>query len=358
MNRKQFIRVFVHLCIWLVVCWGVYRSIEKSTEQLQAQRQTLNEQVQELESRAASSEADQANQVDATGQADKLRAQANQLRKQVDDFWKADWRWLALAGLAYALGMMPSCAYWIMCMNAMEQRVPVPAAIWAYFYGNLGKYVPGKAMVVIMRVTTLAPYGIRKVATTLAIFMETLTSMAVGGTVAAICVLFLDVDYRLRWLAVGLLAATIIPTAPVLLRLVLRKLQPGVDPLTLDQWTSRLNWKLTLKGWASLGFTWIGFGLSLGCVLYGLPSTQWLAETQTEFWLSVYAACALAIVIGFVSLMPGGAGVREVVLATILAPVVGPTAALCCAIWLRFTWIVAELVMAGTSYLVRRYWFR
>jgi glycosyltransferase 2 family protein len=90
-------------------------------------------------------------------------------------------------------------------------------------------------------------------------------------------------------------------------------------------------------------------------VLYGLPSTQWLVQSPVEFWLSVFAACGLSIVIGFVSLVPGGAGVRELVLTMILSPIVGPTAALCCAIWLRITWLVTELIMASLSYVVRWY---
>jgi glycosyltransferase 2 family protein len=345
-QRKKVVRTLAHLLVWLLVGWGIYRAGQKSADQLQAQRVELNRQADTLEQQARDSQPQQAQM---------LRDQANDLRQQVQNFWKADWKYLLLAGMVYAGGLLMSGYYWFACLTALGQIVPWPVVLWAYFYGNLGKYVPGKAMVVVMRLATLAPYGIRKVTTTLTIFMETLSSMAVGGAVAAICVILLDLDWRINLLAIGLLLATVVPTAPALLRFVLVFLQPGVDEATLGQWAQRLNWRLTLRGWAVLSFTWLGFGLSLGCVLYGLPSTQWLVQSPVEFWLSVFAACGLSIVIGFVSLVPGGAGVRELVLTMILSPIVGPTAALCCAIWLRITWLVTELIMASLSYVVRWY---
>lgn len=344
MTRKKLFQVVLHLVIGFVVLWGVYRAIEKSAEQLNDQRQRLSQQADELDLQAESSSPEEA---------ESLHQQAIGLRRQVDNFWKADWRWLLLAGCIYGLSLGSPAAYWIMCMNAMQQRAPVSVGLWAYFYGNLAKYIPGKAMIVVVRIAILSPYGVRKVATTLAIFMETLTSMAVGGTLAAGCVLLLDIDWRIRLLAAGLLFVTMVPTTPALLRLVLRRLQPGIDTDVMDQWTSKINWRLTAKGWGLLSMTWLGFGLSLGCVLYGLPSNQWLSESTFQYWISIYAACALSIVIGFVSLLPAGAGVRELVLATVLSPVVGPVAALCCAVWLRIAWVGAEIVLAAICFLLK-----
>lgn len=358
MSRKKILRLLFYICIWAVVGWGVIRAVQKSTEQLAAQREQLKQQAARLDQQADQIEGSHTNANEPENsipqtEIESLRAQAKQLRHQSDRFWQADWRHLGLAVLVYCFGMVPTARYWLLCLAAMGQQVPWRHAVWAYFYGNLGKYAPGKAMVVVLRVAELSKFGTQKVATSITIFMETLSTMAVGGAIAAICVFFLDLDWRISLMSLGLLAVTAIPTAPFLLRLVLKKLQPGIASEILDQWTKRLNWQLTFKGWGILCFTWLGYGLSLGCVLYGLPSTQWLAESSAQFWLSVFAACALAVVGGFVSMMPGGAGVREVVLATVLSPVVGPTAALSSAVWLRVTWLLGELVMAGLSYLLK-----
>lgn len=357
LQSKKTIRILFHLFVWLIVAWGVWRAARKSMEQLDAQRQSIQTQAAELDSQADalggqnadSNEIDQA----SLAKSKSLRTEAEQLRGQERNFFQADWRFLALGCLIYSLAMIPTASYWLLCLAAMGQNVPWQPALWAYFYGNLGKYVPGKAMVVVLRVAEISRWGGKKVATTLTVFMETLSTMAVGGAVAAVCVMALNLDWRISAGSLGLLVATVVPTAPGLLRLALRKLQPGVPAETIAEWTNRLNWQLTLKGWAILSLTWLGYGLSLGCILYGLHSTQWLVASPIVIWLSIFAACALAVVIGFLSMLPGGAGVRELVLATVLTPVVGPTAALCCAIWLRITWLVAELMMAGLSYVLK-----
>ena len=64
------------------------------------------------------------------------------------------------------------------------------------------------------------------------------------------------------------------------------------------------------------------------------------------------AAIALAMVVGFVSLIPGGAGVRELVLTTVLATAISPVQALLGAIAARILFIVVESVCASVAW----YW--
>ena len=202
-------------------------------------------------------------------------------------------------------------------------------------------------MVIVLRLGALKGYDFKKMATAITIFMETLTMMAVGGALAAICLILLNIDWKLTLLAVGLLLAMLLPTLPLVLRLIIAKLQRGVSAETIREWTSRIHFGLVLKGWLAMTVTWLLFGLSLLCILRGLPISEAMETDWLRLLLSSLGACALAVVLGFVSLLPGGAGVREVVLSTILAPVVGPTAALCAAIWLRITWLVTELAVVA-----------
>lgn len=335
---KHWIKRIVHAVVLVLVAWGIYHTVRKSAVQLNTQRDQLATQADALEATAENSSAEEAL---------RLRSEADQLRREVRDFWKADVRALALAAFCYAAGMLPAGLFWRRCLFALDQRAPTIPILWAYFYGNLGKYFPGKAMVIVIRLAALEPYGIKRVATSVTIFIETLTLMAVGGAVAAVCLILLNLDWRLTLLAIGLLLVTFLPTFPPLLRALLPRLQKGVDAETLSQWTARINWRLIARGWLTLAITWIGFGLSLLIVLYGLPSAQMGNASTTTVLLSAFGASALAIVLGFVSLVPGGAGVREVVLSTVLTPVVGPTAALCSAIWLRIVWLLTELAMAA-----------
>lgn len=325
----------------VLVVWGIYHTVRKSASQLSAQRELLSERATALLTAAGESS-------DAV-EADQLRQQAEQLEHQARNFWKADLRGLVLAGFCYAAGMLPASLYWRRCLFALGQSAPTSAILWAYFYGNLGKYFPGKAMVIVLRLAALDRYGIKRVATSLSIFIETLTMMAVGGAVAAVCLILLNIDWRLTLLSTALLLGTFVPTWPPLLRQLLTRLQKGVDHETLSQWTGRIDWRLIAVGWATLLLTWSGFGVSLLIVLQSLPSTEFGEVSHARLLLSTFGACALAVVLGFVSLIPGGAGVREVVLATVLTPVVGPTAALCSALWVRIVWLGSELAMVGLT---------
>jgi uncharacterized membrane protein YbhN (UPF0104 family) len=165
--------------------------------------------------------------------------------------------------------------------------------------------------------------------------------------------ILLNLDWKLTLLAVGLLLAMFLPTLPPVLRIIIAKLQRGVSHAILREWTSRIHLGLVLKGWVAMTITWLLFGLSLLCILRGLPIAETMETDWSRLMLSSLGACALAVVLGFVSLLPGGAGVREVVLSTILAPIVGPTAALCAAIWLRITWLATELAVVAILAFIR-----
>lgn len=350
MSRKRIIRLAAQAVVLLIVIFGIVHSGRKAALQLTLQRT-------ELAAKATLAEAAALRASDPT-EREQLRIEADRLRNAVDRFWQASPLLLVASGLCYAIGMLPAHWYWRQCLLTMDQRAPQLATSWAYFYGNLGKYFPGKAMVIVLRLRALKDYEFKKMATAITIFMETLTMMAVGGAVAGVCLILLNLDGRLTLLAVGLLLSMLLPTLPPILRIIIAKLQRGVSADTLREWTSRIHVGLVLKGWVAMTVAWLLFGLSLLCILLGLPIAESIETDWSHLLLSSLGACALAVVLGFVSLLPGGAGVREVVLSTILAPVVGPTAALCAAIWLRITWLVTELavvaIIAAMRFLQRR----
>src|SRR5262245_33653345 len=59
--------------------------------------------------------------------------------------------YLAAAGASYLAGLGLSAVYWHRLLHSLGQRPPGPALAWAFFFGHLAKYVPGKAMIVIVR---------------------------------------------------------------------------------------------------------------------------------------------------------------------------------------------------------------
>ena len=61
---------------------------------------------------------------------------------------------------------------------------------------------------------------------------------------------------------------------------------------------------------------------------------------------------ALAMVAGFLSLIPGGAFIREMVLTELIAPQFGDMVALVSAVVLRLVWLGGELVISGILYFI------
>ena len=94
--------------------------------------------------------------------------------------------WVVVAGLLYVAGLSAFGVFFARIMAASPTPVGTAAAVRAYVISHLGKYVPGKAMVVVMRVGLVTPFGARPATAAFATFYETLVMMAAGAVLAAI----------------------------------------------------------------------------------------------------------------------------------------------------------------------------
>jgi hypothetical protein len=94
--------------------------------------------------------------------------------------------WVVASGVLYLAGL--SCSGWFYGQVVQSSATPIGTApaIRAYLISHLGKYVPGKAMVVLMRAGLSVPYGARAATAAIATFYETLVMMAAGGLVAGL----------------------------------------------------------------------------------------------------------------------------------------------------------------------------
>jgi uncharacterized membrane protein YbhN (UPF0104 family) len=274
--------------------------------------------------------------------------------------------WLVLAGAIYLVSQLPSGLFWRRTLLEMGQSVSLPRALRAYYIGHLGKYVPGKAMVLVLRTGLIKTAHIKTSVAIAAVFYETLTTMAIGSLVAAI---MLFIGHREQWpialVALGLAAAMGLPTAPVVFNTLLRVLrkdetaaQSIAGPIDADveddvksshdmPRPTHLRLSRIAPGWIGILIGWILMGLSLWGVIRGMGIT----EPAPWDGLTLYtAAVALAVVAGFVSMLPGGIGVREVALWELMEPAVGPTAAVGSALLLRLVTLAAEVVLAAVIY--------
>jgi len=275
------------------------------------------------------------------------------LHREHLDFSALDWRWMIAGVFAYAVGMFPAAIAWLQTLSGFGQNVPLRAGFHAYFLGHLGKYVPGKAMVIVMRVARLAPLGIEIKPTVVAIFVETLTSIAVGAVLGCVFLFFLP-EFPPSWMIAG--AAVCIPCSIVLLLphtfrailAVLAKSKIGRMPRSVSE---AFTWKMMIRTCLWMAIGWLIHGTAGWLVLSGIQSTPGLSTFQA--WAACVSAIALGSVVGFASMLPGGAGIRELVITWLLSSIVPQPIALFAAIAFRIANLTAEFLVVGAVSIIK-----
>jgi hypothetical protein len=265
--------------------------------------------------------------------------------------WTLQPGWLAAAGGLYLLGLLPEGLFWRRALAALGQNVSLGRTLRAYYIGHLGKYVPGKAMVVVLRTGMICGPGVDTGIAAASVFLETLTMMAVGALLAAAILAF---GYARHgpwlWVSLAMMVAAGIPTLPPVFSRLARLLGVGRSNPAVAAKLAQFRYRTLLWGWVIMLAGWALMGASLWATLraLGVENVGLLGDLHL-----VTAAVALATVAGFVSLVPGGAVVREGVLVgalLLLLPQLGDVVALLTAIVLRLVWLVAELLISAILY--------
>lgn len=265
--------------------------------------------------------------------------------------------WLALSGLLYLAGLLPEGIFWHRVLRALGQEAGLGETLRAYFIGHLGKYVPGKAMVVVLRAGLIRS---RRVDTGLAVasvFLATLTMMSVGAFLAAAILAAVqpeDPNERaFLGLAVVAVALTGLPTLPPVFARLARWAGVGRSSPAIAERLAGLRYGLLAGGWMAMILGWLLMGASLWAVLgaMGLSPEFWVQWHPASAVLAL-ATVALAVVGGFVSMIPGGLVAREAVVTVFLGHELGdPALALIAAALLRLVWLVAEVLISGILYV-------
>ncbi|MEJ5341447.1 MAG: lysylphosphatidylglycerol synthase transmembrane domain-containing protein [Thermogutta sp.] len=276
---------------------------------------------------------------------------------------RVSWGWCVAAGMCYAASLLPAAWFWGRVLRSAQQKTSFGKVLRAYLVGQIGKYVPGKACVVIVRTALVAGNSVQPAMAAASVFVETLTMMSVGAALATLyLVVWAPSDSRLLWTAITLAVVVTIPTLPPFFKPILRLLATrGNRPEVLTA-IDRINFVQLWEGWAAMLLLWVGFGISLGLVLRAieLPGFEFAPSGSAilEAVPPLVASVALATVGGFLILfLPGGLGARELILAAVLAPylasrwlvgqgVSGEVVALVAAVMLRLVWLATEIVLA------------
>ena len=254
---------------------------------------------------------------------------------------------LVVSGALYLLGLaLMGVVYWYV-MRSSATPIRLGAALKAYFISHLGKYVPGKALVVVMRVALSAPAGARKATAAYATFYETFVMMAAGAILATAGFLAVGAKRRDLAIAAGLAGIFLIVVLPRVFRLLSRFLTLPFRTVDATAAMPRLSLRVLGFGLAAAALSWCFLGASQVALLRIFATSESALTAWT--WMGVITAVAFATVAGFaVPISPGGLGVRELILAEAITPAVGDSdRAILAAVLLRLVWIVAEIVAAA-----------
>ncbi|MFO0852246.1 MAG: lysylphosphatidylglycerol synthase domain-containing protein [Gemmataceae bacterium] len=264
--------------------------------------------------------------------------------------------YLAAAGVLYLLAHTLWATFFVQLLWNQRADVSWRLGVRAYFVSQFGKYVPGKAWVIVLRVLLLRPAGVDHGVVAVTGVYETLTSMA-AGAILGVCLLpWAGIGLDLGPAAwVGLLAVATMPLSAGVInklaaRLVLKRRGSDGKPLPSP------SLRLLVRGLLQDAVGWCLLGLSLWATVTGLTLGD--GELTPGRYLQDLAATALSYVAGFVFMFsPGGLGAREFVLQRVLTAQLGdgPAAAAqaaVVAIVVRMVWTGFEVVFAGMLYLL------
>jgi uncharacterized membrane protein YbhN (UPF0104 family) len=255
-----------------------------------------------------------------------------------------DWRWSTLSLLGLACVLLTSATAWFWLLRRLDPAGSPVQLYGAYCFSHMGKYVPGKVMLLLMRLERADRLGVAHLATTLSTIMENAAYMVSGAAVGIAVLLHFLVQRN----PAGHLWLLLVATCSVVVLLV--AIHPGVFYRLTNQvlnWMGRpviepgrrLPMSAVMVSGAMMVPCWFFGGLALWATTRCLVPVDF-----SHFWV-LMSAYALSILLGIFSFLPGGLGVRELVQGYLLLPVVSASIPASETMGAEATIIVAMVVM-------------
>ena len=270
-----------------------------------------------------------------------------------------DYRWVVFGGACYLAGMSACALFWHAALRDCKASPSALSVATAYFAGHLGKYVPGKGLVVVIRAAVVKGPGVTIGLAAITSFVETLLMMATGSLISLVSLPILRVPRRsfLILISAGLTAVFgLLVSPPVMsrLKMIVAKPFPEVDRNS----DFRIRWITLGYGVVMMWLAWVLAGLSLIVLLASMGNLGQITMQLgiAKAYALLVCVVALATVGGFISMVPGGLGTREWILVETLGPMIGSSQAIVAAILLRMVWLAAEIAASGVLWMVYGQW--
>ena len=233
---------------------------------------------------------------------------------------------------------------WLLIVRHGGAPAPWRRGLYWFFVGQLGKYVPGAIWPMVAQMELGRRLGLprRRSAAAFVLTMLVVFTSALFVASGALPLLGRDGTAGYRWLLVltpliaGLLHPRVLNRLLGLFFRLLRR-EPLERPLSG-------RGVIRAFGWALVAWAWFGLHIAVLMTELDVPVSRALPLALGAFAI---AWCAGPVVM----IAPAGAGVRELALVALLAPVLGPAGALVVALASRLFLTVADLLLAGLAAL-------
>ena len=270
--------------------------------------------------------------------------------------FQVGWGWLVCSFGVLLLYRSRYIAPFASVLSGISQKkISFRDAFTLFHLSNITRYLPGRIWGVV-RLLSLSPrFGLSKTAVGSSLTLHVGIETALGGLIA-MSLLFSD---RMRDTAREVLE-TLSGKNTVLLTLAVMGIFTGISLLIpklaglLGEFLKTLsplleNSRLWVSVIVSHSVLWICQGLAFFLFVRSFAPVQWTDA-------GVLTACfAFAWIVGFLSfLTPGGLGIREGVLGLLLSNYMPPSQATLVALLCRLWMISAEILLAGTAFLLHK----
>ncbi|GAA1861691.1 lysylphosphatidylglycerol synthase domain-containing protein [Myceligenerans crystallogenes] len=237
---------------------------------------------------------------------------------------------------------------WRAVLTDLGSHLALRDALSVFGLSQLGKYIPGGVWNVVAAAEIGADHAVPRHRSVASMGVALLVSVVSGAAVGAVALPFVSAGAlgpwgRLVW-AAPVIAVVLLP--PVLNRLIglalrLGRREPLAQPLTWGGLARATAWSVV--GW-----------LVAGTQIWALTTGLGMEPSGYTFALAV-GGWALAWTVGFLAVVvPAGVGVREVVLAGVLAGSLPGAAAPLAVLVARVVFTVVDAVFAGVGLLLAR----
>lgn len=267
--------------------------------------------------------------------------------------WNVQWGLAALAMLFLMLTPLLDVLIWNRALGWFTDPLPFRQALPIYTWSYIARYIPGKVVSLVLRVTLAKEVGREPVPVLAASAVE----LALRNASASLLFLISLIGWGIPmkggvWIAaVILIALALICSHP---RIMLPIINFGLKKLKQSQITRPLRYREILLVFSALFMRWI---------VYGISFAIFAASVYPQAWANIpvlIGTAGGAWAVGFFSMTPGGAGATEIVLKEILERSLSfPTViAIALPVLFRLVTLLCEALWSLASLFARLSWRR